>query len=202
MLTGQKLTIFGCGGHSRSVADILIANQPKVSITFIDSNAAENEYIYGFPVKKDWLMDDTPVFIAVGDNRKRKEKLDELGNITLVSIVSSKSHIGYGADLGIGCFVGNYCHIGPSTQIGKNTILNNAAIIEHEVKIGEHCHIGPNATISGRSNIGDLVFIGAGSVVKDYITICDHVTIGAGSTVINNITEPGVYVGTPVKRIR
>lgn len=48
---------------------------------------------------------------------------------------------------------------------------------------------------------GDNVVIGAGSVVIGPVDICDNVTIGAMSLVNKSITEPGVYVGVPARRI-
>lgn len=198
----KELVIFGCGGHSRSVADIILASQPLVSLSFVDPYARENETIYGFPVIKEFVIGDSPVFIAIGDNAGRKEKIEELGDVNLISVISEKAHVGYKAIISAGCFVGNYCHIGPEAVIGKNTIINNAAVVEHEVKIGSHCHIGPNVTISGRCKIGDMVFVGVGSTVKDYVSICSNVIIGAGATVVKNISEPGTYVGCPVRKIK
>lgn len=34
------------------------------------------------------------------------------------------------------------------------------------------------------------------------VSICDHVVIGAGSVVTKNITEAGIYIGNPAKKIR
>jgi UDP-N-acetylbacillosamine N-acetyltransferase len=198
----KKIVIIGCGGHSRSVADIVLANNPEALLLFVDHNARENETIYGFPVVKESPTEYLPIFLAIGDNKSRMSKFEELAGAQFISIVSRNSHIGHGAIVGAGCFVGNYCHIGPEAQIGKNTIINNAAIVEHEVKVGCHCHIGPNATISGRCEIGDLVFVGAGSSIKDYVNVCPNVTIGAGATVVKNIEEPGVYAGKPARRIK
>jgi len=42
---------------------------------------------------------------------------------------------------------------------------------------------------------------GANAVVIGPIDICDNVVIGAMNLVNKSITEPGVYVGTPVRRI-
>lgn len=50
--------------------------------------------------------------------------------------------------------------------------------------------------------LGDNVVIGANSVVVGPLEICDNVVIGAMSLVNRSITEPGTYVGVPVKRIR
>jgi serine acetyltransferase len=48
---------------------------------------------------------------------------------------------------------------------------------------------------------GDNVVIGANSVVVGPVTICDNVIVGAMSLVNKDITEPGIYVGVPVRRV-
>lgn len=48
---------------------------------------------------------------------------------------------------------------------------------------------------------GDNVVIGANSVVVGPLEICDNVVIGAMSLVNRSITEPGIYVGVPVRKI-
>ena len=49
--------------------------------------------------------------------------------------------------------------------------------------------------------LGDNVVIGANSVLVGPLEICDNVVIGAMSLVNRSITQPGTYVGCPVKRI-
>lgn len=49
--------------------------------------------------------------------------------------------------------------------------------------------------------LGDNVVIGANTVVVGPVDICDNVIIGTMSLVNRSITEPGVYVGCPVKKI-
>jgi serine acetyltransferase len=51
-------------------------------------------------------------------------------------------------------------------------------------------------------DFGDNVVIGANSVVVGPVDICDNVVVGAMSLVNRSISEPGVYVGVPVRRIR
>lgn len=50
-------------------------------------------------------------------------------------------------------------------------------------------------------DLGDNVVIGANSVVIGPVRICDNVIIGAMSLVNKDISEPGVYVGTPVRKV-
>lgn len=197
--------IFGCGGHSRSVADVILANDPNANLFFIDENAGINEKIYGFPILKD-IPSHITVYksiVALGDGIKRKEIIEtKVDQSTLVSIISVNAYVSLCAELNLGCFVGNFAHIGPEVCIGENSIINTGAIVEHEVKIGDYCHIAPGSIVCGRSEIGNFVFLGAGAKIIDGINVCSNVVIGAGSTVVNNITESGVYVGTPARKVK
>lgn len=198
---GSTIVLFGCGGHSRSVADIILLNDPGARLLFVDENARENERILGFDLLREPPAGNFPFFLAIGDNGKRKRKYEEADRDHLISVIARTAHLGRGATVQPGCFLANFCHVGPEAVIGADTIINTAAIVEHEVKIGSHCHIGPNAAISGRCVIGDLTFVGVGATIKDYVKVCAGVMIGAGATVVADITEPGTYVGTPARRI-
>ncbi|MFK7941511.1 MAG: hypothetical protein AB8B85_01140 [Paracoccaceae bacterium] len=50
-------------------------------------------------------------------------------------------------------------------------------------------------------DLGDNVVFGANCVVIGPVTICDNVMIGAMSLVNKDIIEPGIYVGSPVRKI-
>ena len=98
-------------------------------------------------------------------------------------------------------FVAHHAHVGPMASIGRGVVINTAAVVDHESQIGDFTHISVHATVAGRCSIGSLVFLGAGAIVIDRVRIADGVTIGAGATVIDDITEAGVYVGSPARRI-
>ncbi len=198
-LMKASIVIFGCGGHSRSVVDVLLSYQPDISLVFVDENAKKGEKLYGFDVVAEMDLNAHPYFFSIGDNEKRRKKFEEIGPSGLISILSLKAHFGRESKISLGVFVGNFAHVGPEASIGENTIINNGCIIEHEVKIGRHCHIGPRAVISGRCKIGDEVFVGVGAVIKDSISVCSNVVIGAGAVIVKDIVEPGVYVGVPGK---
>lgn len=198
----NNIYIIGCGGHARSVVDILLSSNPNCTIVFIDPNAKNNEKLYGFIVLKEKIFTPTDkVFIAIGDNESRNTFFNSNNKLNFVSIISKTAHIGVESEITLGAFIGNFVHVGPQAKIGKQTIINNGAIIEHEVSIGDYCHIAPNVAISGRTKVGDNVFIGVGATLINNISICSNVVIGAGATVTTNITEPGTYVGIPAKKI-
>ena len=201
-MKSKEIFIIGNGGHARSVADVILYNNPETTLTFLDHNAQKNEMLFGFPSSKEIIAPKNHAcFVAIGNNEKRKYFFEQLDVSQRYSVISSLAYVSTYAQIQPGCFVGNFAHIGPEARIGENSIINTAAIIEHETKIGKHSHICPNAALAGKVTIGDLVFIGCGATIINNITVCYQVIVGAGATVIQNITEPGTYVGTPAKRL-
>ena len=122
-----------------------------------------------------------------------------------------------------GCTIGDNSFIGPFTEVQKDvTIGSNCKIQSHTficemVTIGNNCFIGHGVMfindvfVDGKpaagnkdlwlpTAIGNNVSIGSNATILPVI-ICNNVVIGAGAVVTKNITEPGVYVGNPAKKI-
>ena len=202
----KKIVIFGCGGHARSIINVLLRNHKRAEILLIDENAKADEYVMGCKVQREYEVKEADEYIiAVGDNGRRKKIYDYLKNNfqgECVPIISDLACIGIKAYIGSGTFIAPYAYIGPQAKIGCNTIINTGSVVEHEVIIGNHTHIAPHVAICGRTRIGNGVFCGAGSTVIDNICICDNVIIGAGAAVVSDIAETGTYVGVPARKVR
>ncbi len=201
---GNRLVIFGCGGHARSIINTLHEQNQTIEVILIDDCAKQGESILGCQVAKTYIPNENDYhIIAIGDNDKRKEmylKLEKNNDYHFISIIAVNANLGMNVKIGSGCFIAQGAYLGPQSIIGDNTIINTGAIIEHEVKIGSHTHIAPNTTICGRTIIGDHVFCGAGSIIKDKVSVCDNVVIGAGAVVKDSITEAGTYIGVPARK--
>jgi len=202
----QGLLIFGFGGHARAVADV--ATSIGIGrMVFIDPNAKSGEQLFGEPVLMSWdgpLEAGWQAFSAAGDNSARQKHLEKFrfSGWGIATLVAPNASIGTGAVIGEGSLVCSLAHVGPLAEIGEGCIINSAAIVDHESSVGDYSHVSVNATIAGRSHIGQSVMVGAGATVIDCLSICDNVIVGAGATVIDPITEPGVYVGVPAKRVK
>lgn len=201
----KGLIIFGCGGHARSVADIALANK-ITSLIFIDENARENELLFGFPVRREWLspvLEGWSTFPAAGDNKKRQKQMDFLltQQLPIASLIAPTATIGLDTSIGAGSLIAHHAHIGPCATIGSGCIINTGAIIEHEVKIDDFTHISVNSTIAGRSRVGKSSFIGASTTVIDNISVGDNIIVGAGGCVVHSLTMSGVYIGIPARKI-
>jgi UDP-N-acetylbacillosamine N-acetyltransferase len=199
----EELTIIGCGGHGRSVADVALANGIK-KLVFVDAKARENETLFGFAVLPTLPASHSQYGIFAISNNEQRAKLETdsaLSGLIWTNIISDKATIGVEAKLSAGCFIGHGAHVGPRSMIGKATIINTHSVIEHDCVIGNYCHVSVNATIAGQCRLGDFVMVGAGAVIIENVTVCSQVIIGAGAVVVKDIVEPGTYVGVPARKI-
>jgi len=192
--------IFGAGGHAKSVADVILFNESEIDIIFINKNAHPNEILLGFPVVDDYNVTNEDVFVAIGDNKIRRNICEKYYK-NLISVISKRAYVGRDVSLGKGVFVAHNAHIGILSAINDFSVINTNASIDHECKVGLASTIAPGAVLCGKVTIGDNSWIGANASVKENISIVDNVIIGMGSIVIKDIDEEGTYVGCPAKII-
>ena len=201
----KEVNVIGAGGNCRPVIELLKTLRYSPQGVYDESyDPKSNEIIVGCPLKGELSsVPEAAVVIAVGDNAKRKALAAAYSQQQIrENLIHPKSVIEESAKVGRSNILMAMSYLSAMVVVGDNNLINSGAIIEHETVVGNHCHISVGAVLCGRVRIGDLCFIGAGSVVKDGVSICDNVTVGAGSVVIKNVTEPGVYVGNPARRVK
>ncbi len=134
-------------------------------------------------------------------------------NVTVIDPVNL-----YGCTIGEGCFIGPFVEIQRDVKIGSFSKIQSHAFICELVEIGDHCFISHGAMFINdlfatggpaggtrelwkSTRLGSHVSVGTNATVLP-VTICDHVVIGAGAVVTKDITEPGIYVGNPARKVR
>ncbi len=134
-------------------------------------------------------------------------------NVTIVEPVNI-----YGCKIGNNTFVGPFVEIQKDVIIGQNCKIQSHSFICELVTIGDDCFIGHGVIFindlfsegkpaGGKkelwksTQIGNNVSIGSSATILP-VSICDGVVIGAGSVVTKDITQKGVYVGNPAKKIK
>jgi UDP-N-acetylbacillosamine N-acetyltransferase len=200
----KRVNVIGAGGHARSVIALLHRCEYGVDGVYDAAwKEGSEERIAGVLVRGAEPTEDRQIVLAIGDNRRRSEFAEQYGTRLLLQSVIDPTAIMTG-DVAIGNhnLIMARVAMNQDVKVGHNNIINTGAIIEHESEIGNHNHISVGAVLCGRVKVGDYCFIGAGSVIADKISICSNVIIGAGGVVIRNITEPGTYVGNPVRKIK
>jgi len=79
--------------------------------------------------------------------------------------------------------------------IDQHSHLNLNTTVGHDCRIGKFFTSAPGVNISGNVTTGNNVYIGTNASIREKVTITGNTTIGMGAVVLNDIKEPGTYVG-------
>lgn len=193
----DKIVLVGNGGHARSVANALSGH--PIRFVSIDE---DDSFLLEYAGEK--------VVIAIGyvgegspvqSTRRKVIDLYKGANVLFDHVVAKDASISSGARIGAGSVVLTHAFVDVGAQIGCHAIVNVGANICHDVVLGENVNICPGAYVLGNATLGDNVFIGAGAIVKQGIHISANTVVGMGAVVTTNITEPGVYIGCPARKM-
>lgn len=116
------------------------------------------------------------------------------------TVVAPTAYLAGGVQLGAGTVVMHRAVVNVSSKTGRHCVLNTGCIVEHDCTLGDNVFIGPGAVVCGGVTIGNNVYIGANSSIRPGTRIADNTVIGMGAAVVDNIDEPGVYIGVPAKK--
>ena len=208
----EDIVLIGGGGHCKSCIDVIEEEGKFKIVGIVDFKEKLHQKVFGYEIIaqdeeiKNLVKKCKNFLITMGqikDAGKRTEKFRQLKSlgVSLPVIISPLAYVSKYADIGEGTIVLHKAFINAGARIGKNCIINTGSIIEHDVVIGDNCHISTNSIINGESSIGEETFIGSNSALSNNIDIVKNTVIGAGSVVLKSINEPGIYAGSPVKRL-
>lgn len=203
----DKLIIIGASGHGKVVADIAMKMNKWKKIVFIDDNESVKTCmgleVIGKTADAFKYKEEADFFVAIGDNpirEKIQEKLIDEG-LSIVSLIHPNAVIGTDVQIGTGSVVMAGVVINGSSRIGKGCIINTSCSLDHDNLIEDYVHVSPGANLAGTVKVGKGSWLGIGSVVSNNVNICSECKLGAGAVVVRDITEPGTYVGVPVRRL-
>ena len=207
------LILIGGGGHCRSCIDV-IRLEDKYSIEgILDPKETPGQQVDGYVILgnddliEELVKKDYHFLITVGQIKSAEIRVKIFGRIVrhnakIATVISPKAYVSSNAKVGMGTIVLHGAIINAGAVVGQNCIINSLSLIEHDTKVGNHTHISTGALINGGCSIGNNTFIGSGSVIANNVNVTDHIVIGAGSLVLKDIVHPGVYGGSPAKRIK
>ena len=207
MFMNNKLIIIGASGHGKVVADIAIKMNKWQSIAFLDDDKSTKTSmgieVIGNTTDAFTYKDEADFFVAIGNNETRElilEKLMDAGS-KVVSLIHPSAVIGTDVEVGIGTALMAGVVINSSCRIGKGCIINTCSCLDHDNTVEDYVHISPGVNMAGAVKVGKGSWIGIGSVVSNNVNICSGTRVGAGAAVVKDITEPGTYVGVPVRKV-
>lgn len=206
----REIVLVGGGGHALSCLDVIESTNEFFVVGVLDVSPTSLPIPY---LGKDEMAIDlirnkpNLLFInTVGQVRfatSRRRIYDFYTSIGAkwATVVSPSAYISPHALVGEGSIVLHGSIVNAGAEIGKQCIINTRAIVEHGVSVGDFCHISTNTVVNGDVQIGSDSFIGSCATLLQGVRVTDHVLIGANSTVIHSISEEGIYVGQPVRKI-
>lgn len=197
----MKKGIIGFGGFGREVKQIILDNNPDEIVDFF----VDDEYVCEHTKKISEIDFETyEIVVSIGNPTHRERIIKNLPENTKFFTVIHKSVqiMDINIEIGVGSIICPNTILTTNIKIGNHCHLNLSTTIGHDTIIGDFCTTAPGAKISGNCVIGELVYFGTNSSVKEKIKICDNVVIGLNGGVVKDIIEPGVYGGTPTKKIK
>lgn len=207
------IVVIGGGGHAKVVISILRKLKCYDILGYTDLK--DHGAVAGVP----YLGSDRELRALAGERKKLNAVL-AVGQVGLGEprydlwtrlhstalsfplIVSPDAVVNEGVSGGEGAVVMDGVVINTGAAIGRGAIVNTNSTVEHDVVLEDWVHIAPGATISGGVTIGRCSMIGAGATVIEGIKIAAGCIVGAGATVVRDLKEPGIYVGSPARRIK
>lgn len=208
----RPLVLVGGGGHCRAVADVALCAGYEIAHV-LDLPDAVGDHVIGNIYVDDTddaisrYSDTCDFLITVGaiTNLAFRQRLFEL--VTnhggrFATLVSPTAYVSQFAQIEAGSVVMHHAVVNANAHIGANCIINTSAIVEHDCYIGAHTHISTGACINGGSRLGNLCLAGSNSTVIQGLNITDNCIIGANSTALTDISQSGVYVGSPAQFIK
>ena len=139
------------------------------------------------------------------------------------NVIGDNILVGNCVEIGHGCIIEDNVKIGNNVilqgniKIANGTIIKDCCTLKHgtiltnNIILEKNVFMGPNTITLGGTHkrkseygtvIGENCYIGGGTQIAANKKICANVTTGAISFVNKDITEPGIYVGVPVRKLR
>lgn len=209
----NEIILVGGGGHCKSCIEVIESSDEFLIKGIVDVPDKVGQSLLGYPILgtddnlPDLVNEGFGFLITIGyfgTNQLREQRFSRINQLggKWVTVIASTAQVSKHATIGEGTIIMHHAMINAGVSIGNNCIINSKALIEHDVHIEHHSHISTGGIINGDCRVGSSVFIGSNTTVINGIDIQSEVIVGAGSLVLKAIEEKGVYVGSPVKRVK
>ena len=198
----RDLFIVGAGGFGREAVWTVerinaAAQQPLWKVVgFADddpkkaSGNFEGYPMLGTPEKASADFPGASVFIAIGDNRLRREIYARLRGHDFPALIDPAAQVSPTTEFRHGTFIAVEAVVSGGTDIGKFVIINARAGVGHDSAVGDFANLAPGVSLSGHTTIGEDVFMGTNSCTAPGMTVGAGAIVACGTPVLKNV-EPG-----------
>lgn len=198
------LVIVGAGGHGQDVAAIvrdINDHTPKYELVGFVDDRKTGPGIIG-KLSKLAELDGVSAVLAINRSIVRLNLINRLNHhgITQPTLVHPAATVGDDVVVAPGVVIAAGAVLTTGISLGKSVHVNVGATISQGTHIGPGSTIAPGVHIAGDVTVGTNVTFGCGAVTKNLVKIGDDITVGAGAVVVDDLLEPGTYVGVPARK--
>jgi len=191
----KSLLVIGCGGHAKSVIDIIESTKLWKISGLIGLEYEVGSSVLGYPIvgtdsDLPYLrMSADSAVLALGQlpNPQRRQNIQQLLNqldFNLPALISPHSIVSQHSRIGEGSFIGHGAIVNANAEVGSYCTINTRALVEHDAIIGDHCHISTGALVNGNVVLGTGCFIGSGTMIREGLVLPPDTVISAGKRVM------------------
>lgn len=198
---GQRLVIYGGGGHAKMCIDILKRQVGWRIEGIVDGTLEPGTLVLGVPVLGgEELLKSLPAqgvrhaVLGVGAATQHPirtalfNKLKAHG-FELPNLIHPAAVIEPSAQLGEGNQVMAQAYIGSDARIGDNCIINALSVVSHDSHLADNVHLAPASVLAGGVQIGSDTLIGMNTSIYMKVKIGQRVTVANQSSVISDVKD-------------
>ncbi|GAA3951479.1 acetyltransferase [Hymenobacter algoricola] len=209
----QRVAIIGSGALGQQIAQHLKQSAGWLAVGFFDDFAPAGTVTPHGPVLgtvpdvresfRQGHFDSLLMGIGYNHLAARQQLFEQLaGQVPFACFVHPAAYVDASASVAPGCFVSPGCILDLNVRVGPNTFLYPGCILAHDTTLAGHSFLAPAVRLAGHVLVEPRCFLGIGTTIIDNSRIGPDVRTGAGTTVVRDLTQPGLYVGTPAKMLR
>lgn len=190
-----SLLLIGCGGHSRSVIEIVESSSQWSIGGLIGLSHQVGSTVLGYPVLgsdddlQELRADFDYALLAIGqmpsaDVRKKLNNILNFHNFYYPVVVAASAVVSKYSSLDVGTVIGHQATVNAGAVVGKHCIINTASIVEHDSIISDFCHVSTNVAVNGDVTLGHSSFLGSCSMIREGLVLPPYTIVSAGCRVM------------------
>lgn len=162
-----NLLILGAGSHGHNVQETAEKLGIFRKIRFLDETVVGEDILDAFENSKAYLSEYPCAFVAIGDNKRRRELAERLRRegFMLPHIIHPDATVSKNAVIGEGTIVMAQATVNACT-IGEMCIIASNALVSFGAIVGDYSHIDCGGMVMKDADVPPMTFVDSGEIYK------------------------------------